>query len=184
MSAREPGKRPSRLGSMPGIRVTLAVVACSVGMAACGGEDEAGPIPREQGDSLLAQLDQIESAAKEGLCEEAQATALSFAQDVNELPPEVDGDLRQALVSASANLEELSTEQCEPVIGPSGETGTVPPTTTSTTTTETTTDTTTEEPATDDKPGNGPPEDTPGQGDPGGGSSGGDDSSGGIGSDG
>jgi hypothetical protein len=183
MSGRDPDNRPSRLGSMPGIRVTLAVVACSVGLAACGSEDDAGPIPREQGDSLLAQLDQIEQAAQAGLCEEAQATALSFAQSVNDLPSEVDGELRQALVEASANLEQLSTEQCEPVIGPSGGTGEVPPTTTPTTTAETTTDTTTEEPANDHNPGNGPPQDTPGQGDPGGGSSG-DDSSGGIGSDG
>jgi hypothetical protein len=189
MSGRDRGNRPSRLGSMPGIRSAwgaLAIVACVIGLTACGGGDDTGPIPREQGDLLLAQLDQIESAAQEGLCEDAQATALSFAQGVNDLPPEVEGDLRQALVKASANLEELATEQCDPVSGATGDAGTEPTTTETTTTTEPTTTetTTTEEPPSNGNQGNGPPEETPGNGNPSGNSGGGDASSGGIGSDG
>jgi hypothetical protein len=183
----------TRLGSMPGIRATLgalAVVACAAGLAACGGDEEGGPIPQDAGETLIAQLDEIESAVQAGDCTLAQTTALDFAQGVNDLPTEVSGELRTRLVEASANLEELSQTQCqEPATGPTGETGVVPPTTTtSTTETTTTTDTTTEEPSPDENNGNGPPIEPPGGGNPGGNSGGGsgegDDSSGGIGSDG
>ncbi len=178
----------SETGSMPGIRAissALAVVACAIGVAACGGEDDAGPIPRDEGDQLLAQLDQIESAVERQDCDEAQATALAFADRVDSLPSEVGGELREALVRASVNLESLSSTQCEePEIGPSGETGVTPPPTTDTTTTSTTDTTTTtdDEPPPDDTPGGGPPDDTPGNGNPGGGDGDDDDSSGGIGS--
>jgi hypothetical protein len=181
---------------MPGIRATscaLAVVACALGLAACGGDEEGGPIPQGEGETLIAQLDEIESAVQEGECDTAQDTAIAFANGVSELPAEVSGELRARLVEASANLEELSQTQCEtPATGATGETGTVPPeTTTSTTeTTEptTTTDTTTDEPPPDEDDGNGPPTEPPGGGNAGGNSGGGsgdgDDSSGGIGSDG
>jgi hypothetical protein len=185
----------TRLGSMPGIRATfgaLAVVACAAGLAACGGDEEGGPIPQATGETLIAQLDQIESAVQAGECDAAQTTALAFAQGVNDLPTEVSGELRTRLVEASANLEELIPTQCEaPATGATGETGTVPTTTdtsTTSTTETTTTNTTTEEPPPDENNGNGPPIEPPGGGNAGGNSGGGsgegDDSSGGIGSDG
>ena len=60
----------NRLGSMPGNRAllsALAAAACAVGVAACGGDDEDGPIPAEQGNQLLDQLDEIEAAVSEGI---------------------------------------------------------------------------------------------------------------------
>jgi hypothetical protein len=186
----------TRLGSMPGIRATLsalAVVACAAGLAACGGDEEGGPIPQDAGEALIAQLDEIERAVQEGDCDAAQATALAFAQRVDDLPAEVSGELRTRLVEASANLEALIPTQCEaaPATGPTGETGVVPTTTdTTTSTTETTTtDTTTDEPPPetdeddeggDDQSGSGNAGGGPGAG----GSGEGGDSSGGIGSDG
>ena len=160
-------------------------MACAVGLAACGGDEEGGPIPQDAGATLIAQLDQIESAVQQGQCDTANEIALAFAAGVNELPPEVTGELRTRLVEASANLEDLSQTQCAtPDTGASGETGEVPTTTPTTTTTETTTtDTSTEEPPPDENNGNGPPIEPPGGGNSGGGSGEGDDSSGGIGSE-
>jgi hypothetical protein len=196
----------SRLASMPGTRAissALAVAACAGTLAACGGDDGGGPIPREAGDQLIGQLDQIETLVDQGNCAEAQEVAASFAEGVDQLPAEVDGELREQLVRASGNLESMTqdTDQCTPPTGTTGETDVVPPETTetTTTTTEDTTETTTtdeeEPPPTDEGDGEGngggPPEETPGTGDPGSGNEGGgntggtgDDSSGGIGSDG
>jgi hypothetical protein len=185
----------SRLASMPGIRASssaLAVVACAAALAACGGDDEGGPIPQEAGDQLIDQLDQIQTLVNDGLCDEAQQTAVSFATGVNELPEEVGGELRDRLVDASGNLESLTTDQCtDAATGATGETGEVPPETTEEPTTpeETTEPTTTEEeePPPEEDDGGGPPADKPGNGDPGGGNEGGgniggDEGSGGIGS--
>ena len=165
-------------------------------MSACGGDDE-GTIPPDAGQRLLDQLAQVEGAVDAGDCDRAQEAAVTFATGVSDLPPEVDGDVRDGLVDASAQLEELSADpqQCIET-GATGETGTVPPPATTDATTETTTtDDTTTEPPPDDGPQDGPPDEPPGggNGDPGGGngnggggdgSGGDDDSSGGIGSDG
>jgi hypothetical protein len=183
------------LASMKGVRPTaslLAATACAAALIACGGDDENGPIPADQGESLIAQLDHVQEQIEQGDCVGARSTAAGVASAVEQLPEAVGGELRETLVEASSNLQALAADpdNCKPAdTGASGETDTVPseeaPTTTTTTTEETTTETTTEEPADDDGEGNGPPPDTPGQGTPGGGNSGGgDDFSGGIGSDG
>ncbi len=185
----------SRLASMPGIRASssaLAVVACAAALAACGGDDEGGPIPQEAGDQLIDQLDQIQTLVNDGLCDEAQQAAVSFATGVNELPEEVGGELRNRLVDASSNLESLTTDQCTAATGATGETGEVPPETTEEPIPEEPVEpapTEEEEPPPEEDDGGAPPADTPGNGDPGGGNEGGgavggDESNGGIGSDG
>ena len=182
---------------MSGIRAilgALAAVACAAALAACGGDEEGGPIPESAGDQLLAQLEQIETAVNRGDCAAAQVAATGFAEQVNGL--EVEGQLRTALVDASVNLEGLTEdpEKCQPTTGATGEGGVEPTTTetveTTTETTETTTDTPTDT-TTDKPPGGGgdeaPPPNDPGQGNQGGGGDpggAGGNSSGGIGSDG
>jgi len=191
----------ARLAPMPGIRAILsALVAatCALALAACGADEE-GPIPQEDGELLLTQLEQIEDEVQAMDCEAARATAAEFAQTVDQLPSEVDGALRQGLVEASANLEALSEdpEQCVPE-GGTGQSGVVAPDPAAEEPAPTTTDEAPTEEDTDDDggggdsgQGNGPPDRPPGggNGNPGGGngSSGGDGddgSSGGIGSDG
>jgi hypothetical protein len=187
---------------MPGTRAissALAVAACAAALAACGGDDEGGPIPTDQGNQLLGLLDQVESLVNAGDCTAAQDAAVEFGSQVNELPPEVDGELRNSLVSASSSLTTLTEEQCEDApTGPSGEEGVVTPEPDpeEPAPTEPETDPPTEEPPPEDEDegddegeGGGPPADTPGNGNPGGGngSGSGEDgggSSGGIGSDG
>jgi hypothetical protein len=192
------GMGVTRLGSMPGIRAissALAAGACAAALAACGGDDEGGPIPQEEGNQLIGQLDDIESLVEQGACDAAQQVAVEFATGVNNLPEEVGGELRQRLVEASGNLESLTGDQCTPPTGTTGETGELPPETTEEvplpeeeTTEEPTTTDEEEPPPPEEDEGNGPPTDTPGGGDPGGGNQGGgsiggdEDSSGGIGS--
>lgn len=120
----------TRLGPMSGIRawrlplVALVAVACAAALGACG-NDEPGTIPTDTGQQLLTQLDAVESAVEEGDCDTARENAVEFSELVSNLPEDVDGELRRALVEASANLVELTDdpEQCEPDTGPTGETG-------------------------------------------------------------
>ena len=193
MANRTPNSAPpgpdakTRLACMPGIRSktasALAAAALAAGIAACGGDDD-GTIPRDQGERLLAQLDEIESAVDNGQCDVAQAVADSFAQDVDRLPEAVNGEVRGGLEEAGANLRDLADDpdQCEE---PDISTTDIPPPTES--------EETVEPPVvpTEDE-GQGPPEDPgdggeedggEGRGPDGKGPPGQDDGSGGIGSD-
>jgi hypothetical protein len=178
------------LGSMLGFRAAagaLALAACIVTLAACGGDEEGGPIPEDAGNELLGQLDAIESQVAAGECLEASETAAAFAESVDQLPPEVGGELRSQLVEASVNLEGLTEDdqQCRPPDTGATDAGEVVPETPTTTTETTTTDTTTEEPPpSGEDDGNDEETPPPGGGAGGNEGSGSDDSSGGIGSDG
>lgn len=120
----------STLGRVPGtraIRGALATFACAFALTACGGGEDGGTIPAGDGEDLLAQLDRIDSLITDGECDAAQAEATDFAEQVSALSGEVEGNVRDALVDASANLAELSQDQCEPAeTGASGEEGAVP----------------------------------------------------------
>ena len=119
--ARVLGKRAT-LGAM-------STIACALAMSACGGEDEEGTIPQDQGDQIVALLDQLDQRVDDGNCVAAQATALEIVRRVEALPEEVDGELRETLVTASGNLvtQSRDSDQCqeaeEPLEEPSGATG-------------------------------------------------------------
>lgn len=185
---------PNTLAAMPGKGARLfcaaAATTCALLLAACG-DDGDGTIPPEDGEKLIAQLQEIEDRAAAAECDAAQATASEFAATVDGLPQSVDAEVLRALDAASAQLETLANDpdQCrEP------ETGTTD-TTTDTSTNEATTSSTTsttdettdeedeheEETTSDEETGSGPPADTPGEGEPGGDDFEGGGSSGGIG---
>jgi hypothetical protein len=160
----------------------IALAATAAALSACG-DDEEGTIAPSSADAMRAELDQVEQAQAEGLCENAQAAAIRFRNAVNQLGADVDREVKGALQGGANKLVELSSdpEQCGGTTGVQGET-------TDTTTTPTTTETTTEEPPPpptdegddDAGQGNGPPGgEPPGQGD----GSGDDNGSGGTGSD-
>jgi hypothetical protein len=160
----------SRLAAMlPGGRVTLLAIAAAALLAGCGGDDPT--IPADRGEQLQTRLDEVEGAVAEGNCEGAQESADLFVTQVDQLPAEVDDEVKRLLMAGGERLQELATERCEEPTptGPSGEEGFVPPPEEETTTPGTTSSTTSTE---QQQP---PPDEG---GDDGGGNQGGDDGGG------
>jgi hypothetical protein len=160
----------------------LLVIVAAALLAGCG-SDEEGTIPAENADNLINLLNAVEDAAADQNCEFAADYASQFVDAVNELPAEVDDEVKEGLREAGQQMTELSQdpEQCDPDAGASGEDGPEEETTSTTSTTEepetTTTTTTTEEEQTDpSNEGQGSPDQ--GGGNTGSGNEGGGDSSG------
>jgi hypothetical protein len=157
----------SRLAAMPG-RPQLSLLACLLAVALGGcGSDEEGTIPESNSNDLLTLLDGIEQSVAGGNCDVAQKQADEFVDAVNQLPAEVDDEVKGGIQEAAAQLRELSNEpsQCEDTTGPTDfenlePTTTTPTTTEPPTTTETkdTTTTTTTEPEEEEQA---PPEEEP-----------------------
>jgi uncharacterized membrane protein YgcG len=136
----------SRLAAMlPGGRVTLLAIAAAALLAGCGGDDPT--IPADRGEQLQTRLDEVEGAVAEGNCEGAQESADLFVTQVDQLPAEVDDEVKRLLMAGGERLQELATERCEEPTptGPSGEEGFVPPPEEETTTPGTTSSTTSTE---------------------------------------
>ena len=94
----------------------MATFACALTLAACGSEGDSsseGTIPESDGEAILDRLDELEQQVEEGECDAAEVTAGEIADAIRSLPPEVDGELRQTLVTASGRLAEQSRTQCE-----------------------------------------------------------------------
>jgi len=157
-------------------RKSLLVLVTAALLAGCGSGDE-GTIPSGDADDLINLLNAVEDAVAEQDCDTAQDNANQFVTVVNNLPSEVDDEVKDGLRQAGERMTTLSRDpdQCEPEGGATGETGTDEPveeepveeeSTTSSTTEETTTEeqtTTEEEPVEEEpeEPGGGPP-DNPG----------------------
>ncbi len=91
----------------------------------------------------------LQSDVQDGDCDHVTGTAEEFSSRVENLPSDVDSDVRNELTKAAAHLDDLAAEPsaCTPVeTGASGPSGVE--TTPDTTTTEETTPTTTEETST------------------------------------
>lgn len=150
----------SRLAAMlRRARKPLLVVVSAVLLAGCGSDDE-GTIPSGDADNLINLVNAVEEAVAEQNCDFAEDNADEFVAAVNNLPAEVDDEVKEGLREAGNRMTELSRDpaQCEPS-GATGEDGPEESSTTSTTvepetTTETTTseEETTEEPPTEEEP--------------------------------
>ena len=109
----------------------MATLGCVFALASCGSEEEEPTIPTDQGDAILAQLEQLDQQVQAGDCAAAEQTALGIQETIQGLPVDVDGELRETLVSASGNLvaQTRDDEQCEeeeeepPPTGATGEVG-------------------------------------------------------------
>ena len=129
-----------RLARVLGKRATLgamSTIACAIALASCGeGSDEdEGTIPKQTGDAIVAKLDVVQQQFDAGECDAAEASAAQVQAAIAGLDSNVQGDLEEALVKASANLVTLVRDECEPAeeklpdepdTGASGEEGAVP----------------------------------------------------------
>ncbi len=103
-------------------RAAVALVAVAMGLSACGSDGE-GTIPPTNADALIAQVDKVEAAVQIGDCTTAETEVGQLTGAVNGLPAEVGVKTKDDLRELTANLEELTTEQCEPDTGDSVDTG-------------------------------------------------------------
>ncbi len=144
-------RRPlSRLAAVGG-RTRISLLACLFALVLAGCGSDGGTIPENQSSDLLSLLDNVQSNAQSGDCDTASGFAQEFANRVDELPSDVDADVRDELDKAANNLDQLASDsnQCNaPEAGATGEGGFEPTTESSSTVEETTSTTTTEEPET------------------------------------
>jgi hypothetical protein len=157
------------IAAVPRPKAILAVVALAASLAVpgCGGDDEGGgDLPAEEAANLLGQLEEVQANLDVGSCFVAADEADILIADIQELPSDVDGDLRRALENGAEQLRVLleDPDQCErptPTIETTTEetttedTETEEDTTTRETETERTTPTTPTQPTTPTSPGSG-----------------------------
>jgi hypothetical protein len=160
---------------MPGPRRSLLSLAlgavCAIALAACGSDDRTGQLPPENASVMRGALEDARAEESEGDCDGVADAAGNLQTEIDELPEDVDPELRDALTQGAENLAQLAQnpDTCEDQQQQTTTTTEEIPTETAppTTTTEETTTTTEEEPEED----GGPPPQPPGQppGPPGGG---------------
>lgn len=129
----------------------LALAACLLA-AGCGSDDEGGTgIPRNAANALETQLDSIQNrfefggAACNDITDGDDPNTTAVQKTIDNLPDDVDQDVRNALEQGFDRLFQLVQEQCkEPQTTTETETVTEPPPTPTVTQTETTPPETTE----------------------------------------
>lgn len=140
------------IAAVPRAKPIFAVlaVAASLAVAGCGGDNESqGDLPADDAATLLGQLEEVQANLDVGSCFVAADEADNLIADIQDLPGDVDGDLRRALENGAEQLTVLleDPDQCERPTTTS-ETTTEETTTEETSTEETTTKETTTEPTT------------------------------------
>lgn len=138
---------------MPRPKAIFAVIAlaASLVVAGCGGDNEnEGDLPADDATTLLGQLEEVQANLDVGSCFVAADEADNLIADIQELPSDVNGDLRQALEKGAEQLKVLleDPDQCERPTTTTSETTTGETTTEETSTEQTTTRETTTEPTT------------------------------------
>jgi outer membrane biosynthesis protein TonB len=102
----------------------IALAAACAVLISCGGDQEAKGLPPATAEELLNQLDEVEALAQEGSCVSAGDTAEQMQQTLEELPEDVDQELRQVLEDGIARVQSL-TEEFETCTGEEAPTETV-----------------------------------------------------------
>jgi hypothetical protein len=120
------------------ILLALTLAAATAGLLGCGGDNSPDPsIPSADARTLLAKITEIQANVDVGSCLVAQSKTDDLLADIDELPSDVNQDVKNALVRGANNLKGLlgDPEQCQ--------------SRSETTTTESTTESTTEETTTE-----------------------------------
>jgi hypothetical protein len=130
------------------------VLSASAALAGCGSSDPEPSIPLESAQTLIGTLREVEANVDAGSCVE------ELKAEIEELPSEINDDVRQGLENGADQLGILinDPDQCErPEVETTTEETTAPETTTEETTTEETTTEQTQptEPTTPTNPGGG-----------------------------
>ncbi|HEX2358233.1 MAG TPA: hypothetical protein VHH72_00305 [Solirubrobacterales bacterium] len=126
------------------VSAALCAAAGVVALAGCGGDDQPDPsIQPVDARTLLATLQEVEDNVEVGSCFVAADKVAELRSEIEQLPSDVNSDVRTALEEGTDRLDALVPAECE---------SDQPTTTTETTTEEPTTteETTTEEPTTDE----------------------------------
>jgi hypothetical protein len=101
---------------------TLPLLCLCLAAAGCGGNDDEGePIPAEQADALLQQLEVVENRLNNGsvgACQDVFTHAESpnqptVDQILTQVPQGVDPEVRSALEESFARLWELVDQECD-----------------------------------------------------------------------
>jgi hypothetical protein len=97
-------------------RPALAVVLALGGLAAAGvgcGEDEGRPIPAGQARDIVARLDEVERRVDARACNDVRDDSLpAIQQSLDDLPSNVDQDVRSTLEDGVGRLTELIEAEC------------------------------------------------------------------------
>jgi len=140
--------------------LAIAAAAAAFGLSACGDSEPEPSIPLENAQTLVTTLAEIRENVEVGSCEVASTKVDELKGEIEELPSDVDDDVRQGLENGADQLGILvqDPDQCErpeePETTTEETTTETEPTTTETTTEETTTTQPTQ-PTTPTTPGGG-----------------------------
>lgn len=133
--------RLARMPTLPTIGATSVMLAACLAVSACGSSDDG--LSRDQAQTLRATLQSAGDDFDAGDPCAAADDALALSAQIDELGPEVDAELRNALSSGAENLAVLTGDACAGAEA-TETTDTTPETTETTDTTETTATETTE----------------------------------------
>lgn len=136
--------------------VVVALIASSLGLAACGSDDGPEPsIPPDVAAELLEDLERIQANIDADSCIVASTETQTLIADIQALPPDVNEELKQNLEASAERLQTLLSENNDSDPACTDDTDTTTEETTTeepTTTEETTTEETTTEEATTTEP--------------------------------
>jgi outer membrane biosynthesis protein TonB len=100
---------------------TLLLIGAALAAAGCGSDDEGAPIPAEQADALLSQLENVQyrlDNGSVGACQDIFSHPDSPNQQpvedlLAQIPQRVDPEVRSALEESFARLWELVDQECD-----------------------------------------------------------------------
>jgi hypothetical protein len=93
--------------------VLTAVIAVAVGVALAGCGSQKRTIPTKTGQSLLGQLDTIQSQYDNGSCSGTRAKANTLVGEMRKLPSSVDPEVKKNLIAGAQRLGQL-VQDCKP----------------------------------------------------------------------